>query len=146
MVLLFWALFTSQASASSINFVRCDKDDVCAYTPPPIEEGPVIDQLRKHYCTGRSHPLILSRAEVYTPALVEEMRVRAEYRADGAIWVGAQSTWNDDTIFADMPYNYDLWMKTGMFMGIMDKHMAKLLDVSCANGKEPAPFYVTAVD
>lgn len=146
MVLLFWTLFASQASASSINFVRCDRYGACAYTPPPIEAGPVIDQLRKHYCTGRGHPLILSREEVYTPALVEEMRIRAEYRADGAIWVGAQTHWNDDTIFADMPYNYDMWMKTGVFMGIMNDHMAKLLDVKCSSGKEPTPFYVASVE
>lgn len=147
MVLLFWALFASKANASIVNFIRCDKKgENCSYLPPPIESGPVIEALRSHYCMGKGHPLVLEHDEVFTPALVEEMRLRAEYSADGAIWVGAQSVWNDKTIFADMPYKYDLWVKTGTFIGVMNDHMAKLLDVHCADGKEPVGFYVGAAD
>lgn len=151
MVLLFWALFASKAIASTANFVRCDYNEDSGkceyfYAPPPIESGPVIEALRSHYCLGKGHPLVLEHDEVFTPALVEEMRLRAEYNADGAIWVGAQSVWNDKTIFADMPYKYDAWVKSGVFIGMMDEHMAKLLDVHCANGKEPVGFYVGAAD
>ena len=148
MVLLFWALFSSTAHASIVNFMRCNdvNDSNCTYSPPPIEAGPVIEKLRKHYCTGNGHPLILPSEEVYTPALVEEMATRAAYRADNAMWIGAQREWNDNTIFADMPYNYDLWVKLGAFAGIMNNDMARLLDVHCPSGKTPTEFYVAAVD
>ncbi len=148
MVLLFWAhLLSSPAHAAAGNFVRCDEaTGECFYSPPPIVEGPVIKKLRKHYCTGKGTPLILGHDEVYTPALQNEMRIRDEYRADGAIWIGWQETWDDNTIFADMPYNYELWMKTGVFAGRMEKHMAKLLNVKCPDGKKPAEFYVAAAD
>ena len=148
MVLLFWAhLLSSTAEASAVNFVRCDDSTgQCEYLPPPIESGPVIEKLRKHYCIGGGHPLILDRNEVYTPALVKEMETRASYRAKGEIWFGWQEVWNDNTIFADMPYNFKLWMKTGVFAGMMNDDMAKLLDVHCTNGKPPIEYYVSAVD
>lgn len=149
MVLLFWAhLLSSTAEASAGNFMWCDAaTGECEYYPPPTESGPVIEKLRKHYCTGSGHPLLLDRSEVYTPALVKEMKTRAAWHADGWIYIGWQDVWNDNTIFADMPYNYDLWMKTGVFAGEMGNNMAKLLGViSCPSGRKPIRYYVSSVD
>lgn len=140
MVLLFWALsLFGTASAHSMNY---DEDN-----RPTVVEGPVIQRLKEHYCTGRGEKLYLPRATIRTAAFsADQAKVDEAYRAGGWIWVGSLfPTWNDTTIFADIPRDYDLLRKRGKYRGFMRANIATLLNVSCSDGKRPVPYILEEV-
>lgn len=141
MVLLFWAhLLSSTAHATIFNFwgVVPDADGNLqeVYSPPPVTDGPVINLLRDHYCTGNGSNLVLPAEVVYNDAFLNEMKIDADlWENEGKIWIGGQDRWDDKTIFADIPFDSVLWDNNKTYHGLMNSPMARLLNVSCSSGK-----------
>ena len=150
MVFLFCAyLLSSTANASIFNFWGQTVDEkgnlVTVYEPPPIVEGPVIKQLRDHFCTGGGEPLYLTKDVVYNAAFKEEMELDARLWAEQRkILVRGQEQWDDKTIFADIPFDLTLWETGGLYHGLMREPMAKLLSVDC--GEKKLSYYTIRVE
>lgn len=151
MVLLFWAhLLSSPAHATIFNFWGVVPDASgnarVAYEPPPITEGPVIKLLRDHFCTGEGQALVLPKEVVQNPSFVETRALEARlWKEEMTIYTGGQAAWNDQTIFADMPFELSSWEKYGVFRGLMESQMAGLLSANCGD-KEPVPYMVFVKD
>ena len=140
MVLLFWALsLFGTASAHSLNY---DEDNL-----PTVVEGPTIQILKEHYCTGRGEKLYLQREVIRTAAFAaDQAKVDEAYRNGGWIWVDSLfPTWNDTSIFADIPRDYDLLRKRGKYRGFMRAKIAKFLNVRCPDGNQPIPYILEEV-
>lgn len=135
MVLLFWALsLFNVAQAHSFNYDENNR--------PTVVEGPVIQVLKEHYCTGGGNKLYLPRDVIRTEAFAaDQARVDAAYREGGWIWVDSLfPTWDDKTIFADVPRDYDLLRTRGKYRGFMRANLAVLLNVRCPGGAAPIPY------
>jgi hypothetical protein len=143
MVLLFWAhLLSSNAHATIVNFVDCSGPNNCTYEPPPTTAGPVIEKMKDHFCTGSGEPLYLPKEVIYSDAFKREMRIRNRERRRGWIWIGGQSHWGDNTIFADLPFKLSVFREQGIFVGIMNNSMAGLLDVHCDGDAAPVKYNI----
>lgn len=148
MVLLFWAhLFVSQAFASSVNYGDFDKDgDVD--NAPQIVVGPRIQQLKNHFCVGEGKTLYLP-SEVIRNKAYQADQQQVDYYwnvMDEMIWVGSlYSTWDDETIFADIPRNYELLRKNDVYVGKMTKDISLILNVQCKDGKSPRSYAIMEI-
>lgn len=148
MVLLFWALsLFGSASASSFNYGDNDGDGVME-TFPTVVEGPIVNQLKTHYCTGGGKPMWLSRETIRTEAFLADQKIAEDmwFDNDKSIWLGSlYSTWNDQTIFADIPRDYDLVTLKDVYRGIMHLEFANLLRVSCPGGEAPVAYVIEEI-
>jgi hypothetical protein len=148
MVLLFWALsLFSSANASSFTYGDNDGDGVME-TLPLVVEGPVVNLLKSHYCEGKGKVLWLPRDVIRTPAFLADQKVADDmwYDEDKSIWLGSlYNTWNDQTIFADIPRDYRLVRLSDSYRGIMHLEFAQLLRVSCPVGTVPVAYVIEEI-
>lgn len=148
MVLLFWALsLFGAASASSFNYGD-NNGDGAMETFPTVVEGPIVNQLKSHYCEGGGKALQLSRETIRTEAFLADQKIAEDmwFDNDKSIWLGSLfSTWNDQTIFADIPRDYNLVMLKDTYRGIMHIEFAQLLRVSCPDGAAPVAYIIEEI-
>lgn len=148
MVLLFWAhLFASQAVASSVNYGDFNKDGILD-NAPKVVAGPRIQLLKDHFCTGEGKTLYLPREVLRNEAFQADQQMADYYwyEMDQMIWVGSlYTTWDDTTIFGDIPRNYELLRKNDVYVGRMVKDIALILDVQCKGGKAPRAYAIMEI-
>jgi hypothetical protein len=136
MVLLFWALsLFNHANAHCGAWGDTDGDGHIDNVPK-IVEGPVIQTLKAHYCTGRGKTLYLPRETVRSEAFNAD-RVKTDdiYRSGGWVWLDTLvDTWDDETIFADIPRHDRKLRAADFYIGYMDQEHASMLHVTCPTG------------
>jgi len=148
MVLLFWALsLFSSASASSFNYGDNNGDGVME-TFPTVVDGPIVNQLKSHYCVGNGKTLLLSREAIRTEAFLADQKIADDmwYDEGKSIWLGSlYDKWDDKTIFADIPRDYTLIQLRDTYRGIMHLEFAQLLRVSCPPGITPVAYVIEEI-
>lgn len=148
MVLLFWALsLFGSANASSFNYGDSNGDGVME-SLPTVVDGPVVKLLKDHYCTGNGKVLLLPRDVIRTDAFLADQKAADDmwFDDDKRIWLGSLfSTWNDQTIFADIPRDYQLVRLKDTYRGIMHLEFAGLMRVSCPNGIKPVAYVIEEI-
>lgn len=148
MVLLFWALsLFGAASASSFNWGDNNGDGVME-TFPTVVEGPIVNQLKTHYCVGNGKTMLLSRETIRTEAFLADQKIADDmwYDEGKSIWLGSlYDKWDDKTIFADIPRDYTLIQLRDTYRGIMHLEFAQLLRVSCPAGVTPVAYVIEEI-